>query len=223
MLLFAFRQIEDLRYDLPEFFRVTLNGLLIASCPENLIKEFADSTVLRDLFIRSKRSWPFVPCQSCLPTGTSQRKINVASSCRGRGLVRRAKRKGFTTTIVGNLHRPVFGQKSSPVASVALTKNYALPVTNVGFREVSKQTRILDTFLIHPWPILIFHEPAPHSVEQLVKLVYRPLSGSKRLISDHLDNMTSDHRVAGSSPAGCNVLRDLCQESRSRSSKVQMT
>jgi hypothetical protein len=35
--------------------------------------------------------------------------------------------------------------------------------------------------------------------------------------------MTSDHRVAGSSPAGCNVLRDLCQESRSRSSKVLMT
>ena|ERR1700704_1310960 len=123
----------------------------------------------------------------------------------------------------GQSSSPSLWSKKFPVASVALTKNYALPVTNVGFREVSKQTRILDTFLIHPWPILIFHEPAPHSVEQLVKLVYRPLSGSKRLISDHLDNMTSDHRVAGSSPAGCNVLRDLCQESRSRSSKVLMT
>jgi hypothetical protein len=41
MLLFAFRQIEDLRYDLPEFFCVTLNGLLIVGSPEHLIKEFA--------------------------------------------------------------------------------------------------------------------------------------------------------------------------------------
>jgi hypothetical protein len=99
--------------------------------------------------------------------------------------------------------KPAFGQKSFPVSSVRLTKNCPLPVTNVGLREVSKHARILDTFLIHPWSDVACHELMTQTVEQLAKLVYKLHGGSYQLMSNHLHNMTSDHRVAGSSPAGC--------------------
>jgi hypothetical protein len=51
-----------------------------------------------------------------------------------------------------------------------------------------------------------FHELVRHSVEQPNKLVYKLLGGSYELMSVLLDNMTSDHRVAGSSPAGCRTF-----------------
>src|SRR5260221_123785 len=94
MLLFAFRQIEDLRYDLPELFRITFNGLLIARGAKRLVKKLAD--------------------------------------CDG-----------------------------------------------------------------------ACHELMAQTVEWLAKLVYKLHGGSYQLMSNHLHNMTSDHRVAGSSPAGC--------------------
>jgi hypothetical protein len=73
---------------------------------------------------------------------------------------------------------------------------------------VSKHARILDTFLVHPWSVVVCHELMALTVEELAKLVYKHHGGSKQLISAHPDKLTADQKVVCSNHAGCICLGD---------------
>lgn len=79
-------------------------------------------------------------------------------SGRCRRLVRRPEGKGFPPALMGDFHRPVFREQGFAVARVALVENPWLPVTDVGFGKVSKQTRFLDTFLVHVRAFVCLHD-----------------------------------------------------------------
>lgn len=62
------------------------------------------------------------------------------------------------SALVGDFHRPVFGEQGFAVARVRLAENGLLPVTDVGFGKVSKQTRCLDSFCVHVRAFVCLHD-----------------------------------------------------------------
>jgi hypothetical protein len=50
---------------------------------------------------------------------------------------------------------------------------------------VSKQLLCVDTFWIHPWTVVTFHELVPQIFKWLRKPVREPFGGSERLMSGH--------------------------------------
>ena len=67
----------------------------------------------------------------------------------------------------------------------------------------AKILHFLATFLIHPCTVVSHPELMLSIAYQLVKLRYKPNSGSQRLTPLHPYNLTTDQKVACSNHAGC--------------------
>jgi hypothetical protein len=77
-----------------------------------------------------------------------QMQIDIPGGYGGGRFVGGAEREGFASALVGDFHGPILGESHFAFARVALAENARLPVADVGFGEVSKQTRCLDTFFV---------------------------------------------------------------------------
>jgi hypothetical protein len=117
--------------------------------------------------------------------------------CRG------PKRKELPFTVKLDTCVPFFCEIPLAIDRVRLAEHGGLPESDIRLGKVAKIFYFLASFAVHLWPFLLSHELVSESLKQLLEAVYRLHGGSCQVISVHFNSMTSDHRVAGSSPAGC--------------------
>src|ERR1700675_3824448 len=149
---------KNLRYDLPEFLCVALDSTSVRCRLSYGVEEFANCALLFIVGSGCGRFGFLESRQGRLPSDSDQRKVDVPGACRRRCPIRCPKRKSLSPSFMCNLHRPILRYEGSPVTRVGLSKNCPLPISNIGFRKVSKHLQILDTFCALPCPFLIRHD-----------------------------------------------------------------